>query len=315
MNYIPTNTPIRLEWTVKKGIGNVVEDFSRSEVFLFIETDCQRKGEDRWAVPCQAHANGLITASWSKGQLATGTYHLDLIWYKGDEKLRSIQRTKKVCAFTVDEYVDSVGSECIIKIDSVAAPYGYDGLSAYEIALIRGNILPGQITEREWANAMWKIEQLESELAELQSTTGKIIEPMKPLAWEDGRLVLNFDGNTLYVQNGKLHAKVGGSLPPSPGGGGTTSPSYSEGEGIRITDDGVIEIEADYRKRWNAKQDMLPYYQESYDGHIRFKVEGNSYIGAEKVQDMSFKGIPNLFFDPGQINWEDICNINMTENN
>lgn len=146
MNYIPTNTPIRLEWTVKKGIGNVVEDFSRSEVFLFLETD-----RDRWAVQCEKTSLGLITAELPNN-MAEGVYHVELIWYKNGAELRSIQRTKKECVFAIDENVEHKGNKCVVRIESLASPYGYDGLNGYDLAVMRGEVKPGSITEKEWAD-------------------------------------------------------------------------------------------------------------------------------------------------------------------
>jgi hypothetical protein len=154
MNYIPTNTPIRLEWTVKKGIGNVVEDFSRSEVFLFIETD-----RDRWAVQCEKTSLGLITAELPNN-MAEGVYHVELIWYKGEDALRSIQRTKKECVFAIDENVEHKGNKCVVRIESIASPYGYDGLSAYELAVIGG--YTSGMTQNEWSRILYGYQESEA---------------------------------------------------------------------------------------------------------------------------------------------------------
>lgn len=302
MNYIPTNTPIRVEWTVKKGIGNVVEDFSRSEVFLFLETD-----RDRWAAPCRADDKGLVVADWPK--LEEGVYHLDLIWYKGDAELRSIQRSRKICAFAVDANMTG-GGVITIKVETVASTYGYDGLSAYEIALIRGNILPGTISEREWAHVAGKVELMEEALRELLGTTGRLVEPIKPLALEDGHLVLKYDGESLYVQNGKLHARGTGPTPsPSPGGGGTTSPTYSEGAGIDILDGYIIRIEPELMERWNTKQDALAYIYENFDGYLQIRGEGIPARGAMPLKGVDLRGGFPIMVSPEQIQWDAIAEI------
>lgn len=165
MNYIPTNTPIRVEWTVKKGIGNVVEDFSRSEVFLFLETD-----RDRWAVQCEDKGQGLILAELPNN-MAEGVYHVELIWYKGEDALRSIQRTKKECVFAIDENVEHKGNKCVVRIESIAFPYGYDGLNGYDLAIMRGEVEPGSISEAEWANV---VKSIADEAAERKSEVARL---------------------------------------------------------------------------------------------------------------------------------------------
>ena len=179
MNYIPTNTPIRVEWTVKKGIGNVVEDFSRSEVFLFIETD-----RDRWAVQCENKGLGLITAELPSN-MAEGVYHVELIWYKGDAAFRSITRAKKECVFAIDKNVEHKGNKCTVRIESIASPYGYDGLSGYELAVIRGEVAPGSITEKEWADV---VKSIADEAAERKREVARLDRKDAELAVADKAL-------------------------------------------------------------------------------------------------------------------------------
>jgi hypothetical protein len=309
---------------VKKGIGNVVEDFSRSEVFLFLETD-----RDRWAVQCAKTSLGLITAELPNN-MAEGVYHVELIWYKGEDALRSIQRTKKECIFAIDKNVEHKGNKCVVRIESIASPYGYDGLNGYDLAIMRGEVEPGSITEKEWASLDKKIvsevARLDAELAEervvraqsirLTNTEvsknavkiGSLSSPIPPLVLEDGRLTLHYDEKSLIVRDGKLFAiGASGSTPsPSPGGGGTASPIYTQGRGITITTENQIKVNDDDYRRWNGKQDYLPYYSESSNGYAQWVVEGKD--GASPLQSLSFKGIPFLLFEGKQINWGDICN-------
>jgi hypothetical protein len=139
---------------VKKGIGNVVEDFSRSEVFLFLETD-----RDRWAVQCEDKGQGLILAELPNN-MAEGVYHVELIWYKGEDALRSIQRTKKECVFAIDKNVEHKGNKCVVRIESIASPYGYDGLSAYELAVIGG--YTSDMTQNEWSRILYGYQESEA---------------------------------------------------------------------------------------------------------------------------------------------------------
>lgn len=163
MQYIPTNVKISLEWTVKKGIGNEAEDFSRSTVSLFLFNDV-----NRWAVPCTADYTGLVKAELPE-TLEEGVYSLELVWIKNDKSInetRCIQRTRKTCVFAIDSGASMADARAglpdippiiiplpKVKLTTVAAPYGYDGLSAYEICVLRGKTT---LSEDEWAEKLQK---------------------------------------------------------------------------------------------------------------------------------------------------------------
>lgn len=163
MQHIPTNVPISLEWTVKKGIGNEAEDFSRSTVSLFLFNDV-----NRWAVPCTADYTGLVKAELPE-TLEEGVYSLELVWIKNDKSInetRCIQRTRKTCVFAIDSGASMADARAElpdippiiiplpkVKLTTVAAPYGYDGLSAYEICVLRGKTT---LSEDEWAEKLQK---------------------------------------------------------------------------------------------------------------------------------------------------------------
>lgn len=163
MQIIPTNVPISLEWTVKKGIGNEAEDFSRSTVSLFLFNDA-----NRWAVPCTADYTGLVKAELPE-TLEEGVYSLELVWIKNDKSInetRCIQRTRKTCVFAIDAGASMADARAVlpdippiiiniskVKMTTVAAPYGYDGLSAYEICVLRGKTT---LSEDEWAEKLQK---------------------------------------------------------------------------------------------------------------------------------------------------------------
>ena len=170
MLYIPTNVKIDIEWSVKKGVGNEAEDFSRSTVSLFLFSD-----ENRWTVPCTADYTGTVRAELPE-TLPEGVYSLELIWVKNDRSInetRCIQRTRKTCVFVIDAAAvlpASAQSRALpglpdippieapdpiptVKMVTVAAPYGYDGLSAYESAVLRGKT---NLSEEEWLEAASK---------------------------------------------------------------------------------------------------------------------------------------------------------------
>jgi hypothetical protein len=163
MEIIPTNVKISLEWSVKKGIGNEAEDFSRATVSLFLFND-----ENRWAVPCTADYTGLVKAELPE-TLEEGVYSLELVWIKNDKSInetRCVQRTRKTCVFAIDAGASMADARAVlpdippiiiplpkVKMTTVAAPYGYDGLSAYEICVLRGKTT---LSEDEWAEKLQK---------------------------------------------------------------------------------------------------------------------------------------------------------------
>lgn len=175
MNYISTNVKINLEWAVKKGIGNEAEDFSRSTVSLFLISDI-----NKWPLPCTADYSGVVKAEIPE-TLPEGAYSLELIWYKNDTNLRCLQRTRKVCVFVVDAATPVSGLPTI-KMSTVAAPYGYDGLSAYEIAVLRGAT---SLDEYTWSLGLFNDElanALEQNQQDIATERGRAIGIEEELA-------------------------------------------------------------------------------------------------------------------------------------
>lgn len=137
---------------MKKGAGNEAEDFSRATVSLFVTSD-----RNRWAVPCRAGFAGIVRAELPE-LLPEGVYSLELVWVKNDKYLgmRCLQRTRKVCVFAVSDGVAlpqgvTQGEPVLLRMSTVAAPYGYDGLSAYELCVLRGKTL---LSEEEWCDRL-----------------------------------------------------------------------------------------------------------------------------------------------------------------
>ena len=190
MNYIPTNLKINIEWTVMKGVGNEAEDFSRSAVALFLFSE-----QNRWTVPCVADYTGVVKAQLPE-TLAEGVYSLDLIWVKNDGSVkgsRCVQRTRKPCVFAVDTGTQPPagyeGQPVTVEIRTVAAPYGYDGLSAYEIAVLRGATI---LDEYEWSKGLFndvlanELKRNQEEIKETQETVQGLIDTLENLAGSGG---------------------------------------------------------------------------------------------------------------------------------
>lgn len=140
-NYIHQGNKITLNWTVKKGAGLALEDFSRAAVRLFFIN-----ATDRIYVPCTISGIGVITATATTENVTRwpeGTYSVELLWVKnmGVAESRCLQRTRVdnlFCLTANESEADSGQAPVTLTLTTVAHSYGYDGLSAYEAAVLRG---------------------------------------------------------------------------------------------------------------------------------------------------------------------------------
>lgn len=166
MIYIYKDRIIRLEWTILKGTSNVNEDFSRALVKLFLIGPA-----DKYLLDATAE-NGVITAMVPEG-LPEGNYSVEVIYAKNwgnlrrgdapcvpptaidpkrepkpvDERFndRCLMRSRKDDLFGITNYeseADNVGEgEVVVTLKTSVATYGYDGLSSYELSVMRGSFI------------------------------------------------------------------------------------------------------------------------------------------------------------------------------
>lgn len=132
---------IRIEWTILKGTSNVKEDFTRSLLKVFLIGLHDRYLMDGITV------DGVIHLEIPQG-MPEGAYSIEAVWVKNGGMLkdtrfndRCIMRSRKDYLFAITEYeseATNIGEgEVVIRVRSSVATYGYDGLSAYEIATFR----------------------------------------------------------------------------------------------------------------------------------------------------------------------------------
>ena len=163
MVYIFKDRIIRIEWTVLKGISNAREDFSRALLKLFL---IGRR--ERYLVEVESFDNGTVKATIPQG-LEEGSYSVELIYVKNWDSLRRgdmephrhpvdckfndrcLMRTRKDDLFSITEFENeatNIGEGVVVlKVKTSTATYGYDGLSSYELAVLRGD---WNGTEGEW---------------------------------------------------------------------------------------------------------------------------------------------------------------------
>ena len=151
INYVYQGNKITLNWTVKKGAGLALEDFSRAATHLFLI-----HGRYRFVVPCTVGPyptdgsevtvpTGTVHAEITE-ELPEGTYSAEILWVKNFDSFagsRNLQRTRVdnlFCVTVNESEATSDQAPAVITATTVAHAYGYDGLSAYEGAVFRGYV-------------------------------------------------------------------------------------------------------------------------------------------------------------------------------
>ena len=172
MKYVGSNQRINLSWTISRGASKVKEDFRRSSLFVFLTSNNEQ-------IPLNyTLSENVITATLPTG-LPEGVYGLLSVWFKSacnpfeggnDASLPPLGRMSRsqvddlfgITAVS-NEADYSESSAVNIEVCSMVATYGYDGLSAYEIAVISGQTA---LRQSEWVS---NITELNERLSEIES--------------------------------------------------------------------------------------------------------------------------------------------------
>ena len=141
---------LKVDWKIFRGLSKVGEDFSRSKLVTFLFD-----GSNRLVVGCTVAENGCrgtVVVDVPSG-LAEGVYDLEAIWTKNEG--RSVCRCRYNRAFgvtsTASAATDGGGGTTPprLALRSSAGTYGYDGLSAYELAVLKGKTT---LSEDDWVD-------------------------------------------------------------------------------------------------------------------------------------------------------------------
>lgn len=172
MKYVGSNQRINLSWTISRGASKVKEDFRRSSLFVFLTSNNEQ-------IPLNyTLSENVITATLPTG-LPEGVYGLLAVWFKSASNpfeggndaclppLGRMSRSQVDDLFGItavsNEADYSESSAVNIEVRSMVATYGYDGLSAYEIAVISGQTA---LRQSEWVS---NITELNERLSEIES--------------------------------------------------------------------------------------------------------------------------------------------------
>lgn len=186
MQYIGIDRKIHIQWSIFRGTSNVPEDFSRALVKVFLIGNYEKYLLEASAIRGTLTADipqGLpegaysLEAIWVKNygnlmprrQTLTPEGTPGCARYPGhrpndppmmhphDHRFndRCLMRARKEYVFALTDYESEVTEayedEITLRLKSAVATYGYDGLSAYEIAVMRGDF---NGTEGEWLESL-----------------------------------------------------------------------------------------------------------------------------------------------------------------
>lgn len=161
VNNIPV---VKIELKVVRGKTDKVEDFSRAKVYFWLT--CR---DNRYPISVTAE-DGIISA-FIPSNLKQGVYDIKAVWTKDQEYPNPAERyltgnhrhyelnehSDKTCRSEVDalfaivDSADHISENGTIQITSEVATYGYDGLDAYELSVMRGKTL---LDENAWLNRL-----------------------------------------------------------------------------------------------------------------------------------------------------------------
>lgn len=162
----------RVDWTVyRSGCDNVTEDFRRSDLKVLLSSD---KG--RMLVPF-SELDGVLSVD-IPSDLPVGVYGLQALWVKNgnhDCRLRCVSRSDKPNLFAVVSGIPPEGT-AVIHTCSHVRTFGYDGLDAYELAVLLGKTI---YSEDVWLHPIESLDGLSKEVEELKSNLEKEIEDVR----------------------------------------------------------------------------------------------------------------------------------------
>lgn len=172
MKYVGSNQRINLSWTISRGASKVKEDFRRSSLFVFLTSNNEQ-------IPLNYTLSENVITATLPTELPEGVYGLLAVWFKSasnpfeggnDAGLPPLGRMSRsqvddLFGITVvsNEADYSESSAVNIEVRSMVATYGYDGLSAYEIAVISGQTA---LRQSEWVS---NITELNERLSEIEN--------------------------------------------------------------------------------------------------------------------------------------------------
>ena len=188
MKYVNPNFTVNIDWNIQRGASRMREDFRRATLFVFLI------GHENVYPVAYTLEDNVITAVIEPG-LPEGVYGLKAVWFKDHNHPCELRhagqpfRNTVHCGKRSQSQIDNVfgitalseESESLpentlhVKLTSAVATYGYDGLSAYEIAIMSGETT---LSQAEWvgniAEANVKLDGIDERFESLETRTGNL---------------------------------------------------------------------------------------------------------------------------------------------
>ena len=194
---------IQILWSIFKGQTDVLENFSRSRMGVFLI------GKDnRWRLNYVIGEDGVITVNIDEG-LDAGVYSLKAVWEKNHEVkapqysgTRSVNMALVSNVFAITEYAKEDAypdvSTAKLKVKSSVLTYGYDGMDAYELAVLRGKT---ELDEAEWIDLVaCFMDEMRELVEEVKGKQDKLVS---------GENIVTINGESL-LHSGNIVIKGGG---------------------------------------------------------------------------------------------------------
>lgn len=147
--YNGSGATVTLYWKIMRGENKVTEDLYNLKSRVFLIGSCNTYSMEPDVVTDEEFGNKVLKVEVDASVLCTGVYDVKAMWEKNDG--RNIMKSARTGVFAItdnSEEVDEIKSEEVIRIASYVESIGRDGLSAYEIAVIRG--LNNGLSENDW---------------------------------------------------------------------------------------------------------------------------------------------------------------------
>jgi hypothetical protein len=144
------SSEIAIYWKIWRGVNKNTEVFdgkSNLKVFLIGTDDTYSLSP---SVSKDADGCSILEMTIPENTLAYGAYDLKAIWKKNDGRTLMMSMRSNIFGIAADEEAPVRYEE--IRVVSYVESYGRDGLSAYELAVMRG-VISG-ISEVKWLEAM-----------------------------------------------------------------------------------------------------------------------------------------------------------------
>lgn len=147
MKTININSNITINWKIWRGINKTSEEFAGSNLRVFLIGT-----ENTYSVTPNVGEDSVLNIVIPQGALTTGAYDLKAIWEKNEG--RTLMSSTRSNIFGITEAEEANPKDEVMQIVSYVESYGRDGLSAFEIAVLRG-LNRGCSSEAEWINSLY----------------------------------------------------------------------------------------------------------------------------------------------------------------